>query len=284
MSRWGWEFFPMQRSTWVSATSHHLGAPGKNFQEALCNPILSALHPCHPCTIFMHLASQYVFTPKGQNLCLYVRGLPAGCWTCSVYVLGQLEVPGDLHSSGGIPQLASAGCVNSPALLPITVTYTVPRIPLEDWATVTLTGLYLISNPCLAVFSSYSITSFSWEYFLINHKSLWHGSSSQGLLWEIQSKRDIFQDFPGGPVVKNPSCDAGETGSTPGWGTKIPHAVGQPSPHATTREPVCHNYRAHVLWSLHATTREKPMHHNEEPAPHNERSHMPQLRSEAANK
>ena len=34
-------------------------------------------------------------------------------------------------------------------------------------------------------------------------------------------------DFPGGPVVKNPPCNAGDKGSVPGWGAKIPHALGQ---------------------------------------------------------
>ena len=44
------------------------------------------------------------------------------------------------------------------------------------------------------------------------------------------------RDFPGGPVVKNQPSDTGNVGSIPGWGIKIPHAVGQPlSPHATTR-------------------------------------------------
>ena len=32
-------------------------------------------------------------------------------------------------------------------------------------------------------------------------------------------------DFPGGPVVKNPSCNAGDIGSVPGKGTNIPHVV-----------------------------------------------------------
>ena len=56
-------------------------------------------------------------------------------------------------------------------------------------------------------------------------------------------------DFPAGPVVKNPPSkkkkkkpqnppsNAGHTGSIPGWGTKIPHATGQLSPHTTTTEP-----------------------------------------------
>ena len=28
-------------------------------------------------------------------------------------------------------------------------------------------------------------------------------------------------DFPSGPVVKNSPCNAGDSGSIPGWGTKI---------------------------------------------------------------
>ena len=34
------------------------------------------------------------------------------------------------------------------------------------------------------------------------------------------------RDLPGGPVVKNPPANAGDTGSIPGPGTKIPHALG----------------------------------------------------------
>ena len=39
-------------------------------------------------------------------------------------------------------------------------------------------------------------------------------------------------DFVGGPVVKNPSSNAGYAGLIPGPGTKIPHATGQLSPRA----------------------------------------------------
>ena len=46
-----------------------------------------------------------------------------------------------------------------------------------------------------------------------------------------------YRDFPGGPMVKNPPSNEGDAGSIPGWGTKIPHAAGQLSPHATTTEP-----------------------------------------------
>ena len=45
-------------------------------------------------------------------------------------------------------------------------------------------------------------------------------------------------DFPGGPGVKNPPSNAGDVGSIPGGGTKIPHAGGQLSLRAV--EPTCH--------------------------------------------
>ena len=32
-------------------------------------------------------------------------------------------------------------------------------------------------------------------------------------------------DFPSGPVVNNPPCNAGNVGSIPGWGTNISHAT-----------------------------------------------------------
>ena len=35
------------------------------------------------------------------------------------------------------------------------------------------------------------------------------------------------RDFPGGPVVKSLPSNAKDAVSNPGWGTKIPHAVGQ---------------------------------------------------------
>ena len=49
------------------------------------------------------------------------------------------------------------------------------------------------------------------------------------------------RDSPGGPVVKNLPSNEGDESSIPGWGTKIPHAAGQLSPHATTTELVCLN-------------------------------------------
>ena len=44
--------------------------------------------------------------------------------------------------------------------------------------------------------------------------------------------------FPGGAVVKNLPANTGDMGLSPGPETKIPHPVRQPSPCATTIEPM----------------------------------------------
>ena len=51
------------------------------------------------------------------------------------------------------------------------------------------------------------------------------------------------RDFPAGPVVKNPPSNAGDVGSIPGQGTKIPHALGSYifSLCTATIESTCHN-------------------------------------------
>ena len=93
------------------------------------------------------------------------------------------------------------------------------------------------------------------------------------------TKEGNWWNFPGGPVVKNPPSNSGDTGSIPSWGTKIPHAAGQLSPRATTIDLMRLNKRAHVPQTTeptcsgacmpqlerenpHATTREKPVHRN----------------------
>ena len=45
----------------------------------------------------------------------------------------------------------------------------------------------------------------------------------------------IFEDFPGGPVVKNLPSNAGATSSILGSGTKIPRAMGQLDLRAATK-------------------------------------------------
>lgn len=44
-----------------------------------------------------------------------------------------------------------------------------------------------------------------------------------------------MRDFPGDPVIKNPSCNARVMGSFPDWTTKIIHTVGQLSSHICTK-------------------------------------------------
>ena len=61
-------------------------------------------------------------------------------------------------------------------------------------------------------------------------------------------KKTGVGDFPSGPVVKNLSSNAADTGSIPGWGTKIPHTSGQLSLSATITEHTClYQREAHGL-------------------------------------
>ena len=64
-------------------------------------------------------------------------------------------------------------------------------------------------------------------------------------------ERALQRAFPGGPVLKNLPSNAGDRGSTPGQGTKIPHA----------------QVRVPQLLSLHAP----------EPASYNERFRRSQI-------
>ena len=73
-------------------------------------------------------------------------------------------------------------------------------------------------------------------------------------------KTVLFKVFPGGVVVKNNlPPNAGDTRSIPGQRTKIPHATGQLSPQATTREPARRNYQDLTLWSLCSASREEAL-------------------------
>ena len=47
-------------------------------------------------------------------------------------------------------------------------------------------------------------------------------------------------------MVKNLPCNVRDVSSIPDWGTKIPHAKEQLSPHATSRELVCPKGRFRV--------------------------------------
>lgn len=56
----------------------------------------------------------------------------------------------------------------------------------------------------------------------------------------------VQRDFLVAPVVKNPPCNVGDTVPPLVEELKIPCAMGQLSPFATTREPVHCNKRSHV--------------------------------------
>ena len=70
------------------------------------------------------------------------------------------------------------------------------------------------------------------------------------------------RDSPGGPLVKNPPCNAGDARSMPGQGAKLPHATDHLSPTTAITEPVSHN------WSPCAAVKD-PARHNKRPTRHN---------------
>ena len=84
---------------------------------------------------------------------------------------------------------------------------------------------------------------------------------------EIETLKEKGRDFPGNPVVKNLPSNAGDAGSIPGRETKIPHAVGQLSPRATTIELMRLNERARVPQTTEPTL---------------SGAHVPQLQSSGA--
>ena len=77
--------------------------------------------------------------------------------------------------------------------------------------------------------------------------------------------KDYAGDFPGGPVVKNLPCNAGDMCSIPSGETEIPHVSEQLNPHVKTTVP--------ELSGAGATARELIY--------HNERFCMMQLRPDA---
>ena len=48
-------------------------------------------------------------------------------------------------------------------------------------------------------------------------------------------------------MVKNLPCNEGDVGLIPGWGTKIPHAMEQPSLSTATSEPMSHSRESACL-------------------------------------
>ena len=59
----------------------------------------------------------------------------------------------------------------------------------------------------------------------------------------------IFQDFPGGPVVKTSLSNAGGVGSIFGQGDKIPHALGPKT--QDIKQNYCNKFNKKALRMVH---------------------------------
>ena len=73
--------------------------------------------------------------------------------------------------------------------------------------------------------------------------------------YKLRQQVKLWRYFPGGSVVENLPSNAGDTGSIPDQGTKIPHAMGKLSLHAATTEPACSGARVPQLESPCASTK-----------------------------
>lgn len=189
MSRWNWELFPMQRTTWISATHNHLGPPGKHFRKSLCNQALAALHSC--C-----LGFRYHFCAHGPPVCFHFQRPAPGplCWRATHRLLDLLclclwiarrvkefmpfwghLLTGQCRKYKFSSSLACNGDLYCWQSSPEELSSGYPPQSFIWYCTFVFPLLILSPLP-------QSITSFSWEWFLVDHKSLWYGSLSQGLL------------------------------------------------------------------------------------------------------
>ena len=74
---------------------------------------------------------------------------------------------------------------------------------------------------------------------------LWPKNDSHQLSERLMVFKEEVSDFPGGPVVKNPPANTGDTGSIPGLGRFHMARATKPvlqSPRAATTEPMSCNY------------------------------------------
>ena len=69
--------------------------------------------------------------------------------------------------------------------------------------------------------------------------------------------KNVSQRYPWWSVVKNLSSNVGDMGSIPGWGTNIPHTIGQLSRHVTTREDCTLQQRVYMLRQRPSTVKKK---------------------------
>ena len=79
------------------------------------------------------------------------------------------------------------------------------------------------------------INSSGFQKFLFFLLTTFPSFSPMDLCSLTKKNNNNNRNFPGGPVVKNPPSNAGDVGSIPGPGSKIPHATEQLSPYITTK-------------------------------------------------
>ena len=63
-------------------------------------------------------------------------------------------------------------------------------------------------------------------WWRVTSRGFYNKTLAEGLNDKKESCETEGRGFPGGPMVRNPPANAGDTGSIPGQGTKIPHASG----------------------------------------------------------
>ena len=78
----------------------------------------------------------------------------------------------------------------------------------------------------------------SWRTSFKTHKCLLLTLGDGGLMARLKS---LPRGFPGGPMVKNPPSNAGDTGSIPDQRNKILYVMGQLSSLATRKKSTCNN-------------------------------------------
>ena len=116
---------------------------------------------------------------------------------------------------------------------------------------------WIIQTPRRLLHVTLKAADADWNYLSSIFRSK-RNMEIEGYKWKYR------EDFPGGSVVKNLPASAGGHRFDP-WSGRIPHAVGQPGPYATTTEPVPHNESSQ--------RNEKPVRHTWRGAPsrHNQR-------------
>ena len=105
-----------------------------------------------------------------------------------------------------------------------------------------------------------------WPSWVVTLETVWPVKPRRVTFWPFcwtpllsLVSEEKARDFPGGPVVKNPPCNAGDSGSILGRGTKIPRAAKQLS-------PCTKSYWVHVPQQEFCTAKKNTAWHNEDPA------------------